>query len=227
MIWWILCRLSGLSSSTRSPRLQCISDWKCFWFSAATASGSVCTGHVVELIVLDAVPAFEAVIPVQLIVHAPRTLREMFAVRIRIAAHPKEWQLCHRKRHGFVEIHVLHKAFGIEEVIALPMRWQRRQRASLNSASISSPLPKITYSSSCWVRSGVTVAIARVAPLRPLEWPGLADLLDSRTSGRPASCPRSASDSRGTQAWPMQAAAPSRASSLARLAPLSTRTWSQ
>src|ERR1700761_9287326 len=73
---------------------------------------------------LCAVPAFKAVFPIQPVADASCALREMLALRIGVAAHSVERQFCHGKRHGFVEIHVLHKTSCIEEIISLPMRRQ-------------------------------------------------------------------------------------------------------
>src|SRR5208283_4302516 len=82
------------------------------------------------------------VVPVQLVVEGARIVGIFFWLWIRIGGHSVIWHLRHGEWRCIPPIHVLHEPIGIEKVVALPVRRQRRQLARVKLRRNLFPAPE-------------------------------------------------------------------------------------
>ena len=134
-------------------------------------------GLVVKPVLLHTAAGVEAIVPLQLIFHALLVLRIMLARRIRICAHAVERHIRDRERARFVEVHILDKAIGIEEIIALPSARQCRQGSGaefhVDIFAAAENHERLVHG----LKQGRDLSIACIAAPRACKRPRLADVL--------------------------------------------------
>ena len=96
--------------------------------NSSRSSCLVCTRRrrsrqIVELVAVGRSARLKPVIPFELIGKVFRVVRIMFLPPVRITAHRMKRHRVYCERGSLVEVHVLHKSIGIEEIITYPMRW--------------------------------------------------------------------------------------------------------
>src|ERR1017187_3692891 len=110
------------------------------------------------------------------IVHVLVVEGERLARRIRIVAHPEEWQRRYEVAFGGVEVHVLLIAVSGEEVIAHPALGQRRQMYRIEGEANLVAGSKHDQLVVQRCQQGQHVAVARVGSRRTRVGPGRARL---------------------------------------------------